>query len=192
MKSIKSFEDFSIGNTSESNDNYPAGTANDPNAPWNKEDYDTDRNSTLKQSDLKFDLVASDFSEYVILKEKSTGKMFAVAFEPDELEDYVEYEKIPVGRDEDGDMGYDYEYLEPDDYSIEAYATDKARQEGTSKGIDGLENSMVTEIDEELAKDLHKSFEEFVDKYQSVSYRKEEIKKVKNMMEVLKGILDSF
>ena len=192
MKSIKTFEDFFNGNTSESNDNYPAGTANDPNAPWNKEDYDTDRNSTLKQSDLKFDLVASDFSEYAILKEKSTGKMFAVAFEPDELEDYVEYEKIPVGRDEDGGMDYDYEYLEPDDYSIEAYVTDKARQEGTSKGIDGLENSMVTEIDEELAKDLHKSFEEFVDKYQSVSYRKEEIKKVKNMMEVLKGILDSF
>ena len=99
MKVLKTFEDFSIGNTSESNDNYPAGAANDPNAPWNKEDYDTDRNSTLKQSDLKFDLVASDFSEYAILKEKSTGKMFAVAFEPDELEDYVEYEKIPVGRE---------------------------------------------------------------------------------------------
>jgi hypothetical protein len=63
--------------------------------------------------------------------------MFAVAFEPDELEDYVEYEKIPVGRDEDGDMGYDYEYLEPDDYSIEAYVTDQVRQKGTSKGIDG-------------------------------------------------------
>lgn len=192
MKSIKTFEDFFTGSTSESNDNYPPGSANDPNAPWNKEDYDTDRNVSLKQSDLKFDLVASDFTEYAILKEKTTGKMFAVAFEPDELEDYVEYEKIPAGKGEEGMMDYDYEYLEPDDYAIEAYVTDQVREKGTSKGIEGLENSMVTEIDEELAKDLYKSFEEFVDKYESVFYRKEEIKKVRNMLDVLKGILDSF
>jgi hypothetical protein len=191
MKAIKTFEDFFAGNTSESDDNYAPGTANDPSAPWNQEDYDTDRNVSLKQSDLKFALVASDFSEYAIVKEKATGKMFAIAFEPDELSDYVEYEKIPAGKDDDGMVEYEYEYLKPDKYAIEAFVTDSARKEGTAKGIAGLESFMVTEIDKELAQDLYKNFEEFTDKYQTTSYRKEEIANVRNMMDVLKEFLAS-
>jgi hypothetical protein len=70
MKSIKTFEDFFNGNTSESNDNYPPGAANDPSAPWNKEDYDTDREVNLKQAEIKFEVVATDHREFAILKEK--------------------------------------------------------------------------------------------------------------------------
>jgi hypothetical protein len=126
MKSIKTFEDFFNGITSESNDNYPPGAANDPSAPWNKEVYDTDREVNLKPSEIKIEVIATDHREFAILKEKATGKMFMFGFEPSEMEEYVEYEMIPVGRDEDG-IEYEYEYMVPDDYAIEAFATENAR-----------------------------------------------------------------
>jgi len=191
MRVIKTFEDYFNGNTSESEENYPAGTASDPMSPWNKEDSETDRNISMNQSDIKFDLVASDYSEYAILKEKATGKMFVVAFEPNEMEDYVEFEKIPAGKDEEGMEEYEYEYKSPDKYAIEAFTTDKARESGTGKGMEGFKNSMVTELDKELAEDLYKSFEEFVDKYRNVGYRKEEIGNVEDIMSVLKEFLAS-
>jgi hypothetical protein len=190
MKSIKTFEDFFNGNTSESNDNYPPGAANDPSAPWNKEDYDTDREVNLKPSEIKFEVIATDHREFAILKEKATGKMFMVGFEPSEMEEYVEYEMIPVGRDEDG-IEYEYEYMDPDDYAIEAFATEKVRNEGTGKGLYDFESSKVAEIDMELAKDMYDSLVQFLDKYSSSNTRKDEIKKVQKMVEVLKGLLEN-
>ena len=190
MKVIKSFDDFSITPTFESGDNYPAGAANDPSAPWNKEDYDTDREVNLKPSEIKFEVVATDHREFAILKEKATGKMFMVGFDPSEMEEYVEYERIPVGRDEDG-IEYEYEYMEPDDYAIEAFATDKARNEGAGKGLYDFESSKVAEIDMELAKDMYDSLVQFLDKYSSSNNRKDEMKKVQKMVEVLKGLLEN-
>ena len=190
MKSIKTFEDFFTGSTSESNDNYAPGSAYDPNAPWNKEDYDTDREVNLKPAEIKFEVVATDHREFAILKEKATGKMFMVGFEPSEMEEYVEYERIPVGRDEDG-IEYEYEYMEPDDYAIEAFATDKARNEGTGKGLSDFESSKVAEIDMELAKDMYDSLVQFLDKYSFSNTRQDEMKKVQKMVEVLKGLLEN-
>lgn len=190
MKTLKTFDSFINSSALESNENFPPGAANDPSAPYNMPNYDVERDITIKPFDLKFKIVATDYKEFAILKEKSSGKMFMVGFSPEDLQDFVEYEKIPAGRNEDG-IEYEYEYLEPDDYSIEAYATDKINTEGAGKGLDDFESSKVSEIDAELAQNMSDSLEEFVRMYASSNFRKDEIKKVQDMILVLKEILET-
>lgn len=190
MKTLKTFDSFFKSSTLESNDNFPPGAANDPSAPYNMPDYEVKRDINIKPFDLKFKVVATDHKEFAILKEKTSGKMFMVGFSPEDLQDFVEYELVPIGRDEDG-IEYESEYLEPDDYSIEAYATDKINSEGAGKGLDDFESSKVSEIDSELAQNMKDSLEEFVRMYASSNFRKEEIKKVQNMILVLNDILES-
>jgi Mor family transcriptional regulator len=43
----------------------------------------------------------------------------------------------------------------------------------------------------ELAKDMYDSLVQFLDKYSSSNTRKDEIKKVQKMVEVLKGLLEN-
>ena len=81
--------------------------------------------------------------------------------------------------------------MEPDDYAFEAFATDKARNEGTGKGLSDFESSKVAEIDMELAKDMYDSLVQFLDKYSFSNTRQDEMKKVQKMVEVLKGLLEN-
>ena len=153
MKNIKTFEDFSI---SEGESGwYPAGTEFDPSAPWNQSDPDTIRGVDIKPGQIKFELIGTDFSELALLRKKDDGKIYGMMFEPssDEFKDYMEVEREFVGRDEDGEpeFEYDWDNAEVDDDAILAYASDKAKAEGLGSGMLDLENDMISLVDPEIA-----------------------------------------
>ena len=156
MKNIKTFEDFSL---SESESGYyPAGTEFDPSAPWNQSDPKTTRGVDITKERQKFELASSDYSDFAILKKKDDGNFYAIMFDSssDEFRDYMEVEMEFMGRDEDGDPDYEYnwENAEVDDNSILAYATDKLNSEGVGKGIYDWESDKITLLDPEIAAEI--------------------------------------
>ena len=62
---------------------------------------------------------------------------FTLSLSSDEFRDFMEVEMEFVGRDEDGDPDYEYDWenAEVDTDAILAYATDKVNSEGTGKGM---------------------------------------------------------
>lgn len=155
MKNIKTFESWGS--------NYPAGAEYDPRAPWNQRDPEYVRGIDLKPSELKFDVVHSDYSEIAILKRKDDGKIYAVVFDStdDGFKDYMQVDREYIGRDEDGDYEYEYDWdnAEVDDEAIIAYASDEAKYNGLGNNFNDYENGKVTLVNSEIA-------EEIIDLYQ--------------------------
>lgn len=195
MKNIKTFEDFSI---SESESGYyPAGAQYDPNAPYNQKDPETTRGVNISKEKLKFELVASDYSEFAILKKKDDGNLYAMMFEPssEEFMDYMEIEMQAVGKDEDGqpDYEYDYENAEVDDDAIIAYATDKHLSDGTGKGMYDWESDKITLLDPEIAAQILSVSKFVIDKMEKAGshtsfYNREKYKGLKKMTELLQPL----
>jgi hypothetical protein len=196
MKNIKTFESFSV-NEFESG-YYPAGTEFDPKAPWNQGDPDTFRGTETPSSKVKFDLIGSDYAETAILKKKDDGKLYAVYFDPgtEEFMEFMEVERELVGRDEDGDPEYEYnwENAEVDDNAILAYATDKAT-EGIGLGMTGWEDGKVTTLDAQVAEELLSLYTFITDKMEKAgthtSYsNKEKYKELNKLKELLTPIAE--
>ena len=167
MKNLKDFNNFSLESIELSEDasNYPPGAENDPNAPWNQRDVDYHRGESVPQSQLRYDLVESDFSEFAILKEKSSGKLYLVAFDSSDP-DFRDFMEIPVdyiGRDEDGDPEYDYRYedAEVDDDAILGYSTSLSKAGKAGKGLYAFESGDLAEVDEELAQSMLDDFKKW-------------------------------
>jgi hypothetical protein len=158
MKNLKDFTSFSNNSQILGESNYPEGAESDPNAPWNQEDADYVRAEQIPASKDKFEMVASDYSEFAILKEKESGKLYLVAFDisDPEFKDFLEVPRDFVGRDEDGDPEYDYRWedAEIDDSAITNYATSQVKSGKKGVGLESFESAEVAEIDEELAKSM--------------------------------------
>jgi hypothetical protein len=158
MKNLKDFTSFSNREISIEESNYPPGAESDPNAPWNREESDLVRVEQIPASKDKFEMVASDYSEFAILKEKESGKLYLVAFDTSdpEFKDFLEVPRDFVGRDEDGDPEYDYRWedAEIDDSAITNYATSQVKSGKKGQGLYSFESGEVAEIDEELAKSM--------------------------------------
>ena len=156
MKNLKTFESFSLSEFESGY--YPAGTEFNPDSPWNREDPKTTRGVDISTDKQKFNLEASDYSEFAILKKKDDGNLYAIYFEPssDEFRDFMEVEMELVGRDEDGDPDYEYDWenAEVDTDAILAYATDKLNSEGTGKGMYDWESDKITLLDPEIAEQI--------------------------------------
>lgn len=167
MKNLKTFESWG-------GSNYPAGAENDPSAPWNQRDPEYVRGVDLKPSDLKFEIVVSDYSETAILKNKDDGKIYAVIFDSsdDDFKDYMQVDREYIGRDEDGDYEYEYDWdnAEVDDEAIVAYASDDAKYNGLGKKLDDYFDGRVTLIDSDVAAEV-------IDVYQSAADRLEKSNK---------------
>ena len=166
MKNIKTFEDFSL---SESESGYyPAGTEFDPRSPWNQSDPETTRGVEIPKERQKFQLAASDYSDFAILKKKDDGNLYAMMFDPamEEFRDFMEVEMEFIGRDEDGDPEYEYswENAEVDSNAILAYATDKFDSEGIGKGMYDWESDKITLLDPEIASEILKISMSQIDK----------------------------
>jgi hypothetical protein len=196
MKNIKTFESFSL-NEFESG-YYPAGAEFNPSAPWNQGDPDTVRGTDVPSSKLKFDLIGSDYAETAILKKKDDGKLYAVYFDPgtEEFMEFMEVEREVVGRDEDGDPEYEYNWdnAEVDDDAILAYATDKSA-EGIGLGLTGWEEGKVTTLDPQVAEELLSLYNFITSKMEKAgthtSYlNKQKYQELKKLIELLTPIAE--
>ena len=158
MKNIKDFSSFSNRPVSIQEYNYPAGAEMDPDAPWNRKEPDYVRAENIPAAMDKFEMIASDYSEFAILKEKESGKLYLVGFDisDPEFKDFLEVPRDFVGRDEDGDPEYDYRWedAEIDDSAITNYATSQVKSGKKGVGLESFESAEVAEIDEELAKSM--------------------------------------
>lgn len=151
MKNLKTFESWESGY-------YPAGAENDPNAPWNQRDPEYIRGIDMKPSDIKFEVINSDYREIAVLKDKADGKFYAMTFDSsdDDFRDYLAVDREYIGRDEDGDPEYEYDWdnVEVDDEAIEAYATDKASSEGLGKSLSDFEDGKISLLTPEVADEV--------------------------------------
>ncbi len=149
MKNIKTFESWS---------NVPAGSESDPRAPWNQKDPEFIRGIDLKSTDLKFDIIHSDYSEVALLKKKDDGKIYALYFDPtdENFRDYMQVDREYIGKDEDGFPEYEYDWddVEVDDKAIISYASEDAKYNGLGKGLSDYEEGKVTLINSEIAEEI--------------------------------------
>jgi hypothetical protein len=191
---LKKFSEFFSGVNEDSG--YPAGAEFDPSAPWNKKDPELERESELKPSEIKFDLVAWDGNDHAILKEKNSDKMFAAYIDTsdDEFRKFVAIPREYIGDDEDGSPEYEYEHFDPqfiDDTAIVSYVSEIAKNDGTGVGLDGWDSGEVSEIDEELASDIVSYQKAYLEKLKSgpsgslYSFRQEKIKPLEEFVEIL-------
>lgn len=192
MKNITSFEEFSVGLNEM--DNYPPGSSMDPNAPWNQDDIDSERKYELSPSEIKYNILASDYSEHAILEEPGTGKLSVVFFDPsdDDFRDYMDIPFKMVGRDEDGDPEYEYFYdeAEVDDEAIKSFASDlPAEKKG--KGVYFYESysNALTEIDDELAQYLLDEFDSTIRFYEKSNYPQVKKDRIIGKYEEMKKII---
>lgn len=162
MKHLKTFSTFireSFGW------NYPAGAANDPNAPWNQndDDYEVVRDNDWidgkggEEKNLFKCMVLLLQHGMVILRHKQTGELYLISTEGDDILEYLpkkEY-RTYIGRDEDGDPDYDTEteVEDLDEAGAEAFATDNFESAG--QGLDDWEEgASMVKIDQDMRADL--------------------------------------
>lgn len=160
---IKPFQSFV--NESRESGYYPPGTEFDPSAPWNQNDPDVTRDvdwidSKGARERIKFDLLSTDYSEFAILKHLDSGELYVAYLGGDEIEEYMPKYQEAVGRDEDGDVEYEYTDAEMDDSAIIAMASDYEDQAG--EGLSDWEDSgVLCKIDAELAESLLDDFQKW-------------------------------
>jgi len=151
VKFIKPYSTFV--NESESG-YYPAGTEHDPNAPWNQKDDDIYREISWidergAKERIKFDLVATDMSEYAVLRHLETGDLYLAYLAGDEITPYMPQIRELVGKDEDGFADYDYMEMDMDNEAIIAMASDELENAG--EGVKDYEDGKaLVKIDAEL------------------------------------------
>lgn len=130
---------------------YPAGTANDPSAPWNQ----VDPNNARQVNERPFDLLL--WHQETAIFEKD-GQYFAFNVEGTEQDEYSEYadrEETPLGRDEDGDMMVDYGEWEMSEDIIEAYVNDNYKHLSFGKGYDDYEEGVdMVQLDQSMIDEM--------------------------------------
>jgi hypothetical protein len=191
---LKKFSEF-ISDVNEDS-GYPMGSEFDPSAPWNQKDPEVSRSSEINPAEIRFDLVAWDDNENALLKEKTTGKMYAIYIDTldDEFRKFVEIPREYVGKDEEGypdyeDYEFDTQYI--DDVALVSYATDQAKKNGIGRGMDGWEDGKVSEIDQELASDIIDTQKSWLKRLQNnpsagfTFFKNEKIKPLEEFIEIL-------
>lgn len=191
MKNLRTFESWESGY-------YPAGTENDPSAPWNQRDPEYIRGIEMKPSEIDFEVVNSDYSEIAVLKNKKDGKFYAMSFDTyeDDFRDYLAVDREYIGRDEDGDAEYEYDWdnVEVDNEAIEAYATDKASSEGLGKSLNDFEDGKISLVTPEVAEEVISLYEFDIKKIekegkQTSYFFKDKYQRAKDAVEFLSTFL---
>lgn len=151
---LKNFTEF----LSESDwfDNHPDHPANQEDGPEPQRDID------FKPSQVKFDLLGTDYTSYAILQDKETKFYYAAYLEGDEINEYQLYTEI------DGDKNWE----DIDDDAILFMATDLTTLRGAKagaflgEGIEGWEDGkVIVLIDEPLRAYFEEDFKKSLGKY---------------------------
>jgi len=151
-----------LGFTSYVSENYPAGSENDPNAPWNRSEPEIERASGGIKKNGRISLLGTDFSEFLLGKDDVNDDLYVGYFDSSDLREYAPYTREYVGKDEDGYPEYDYDYLDLDEESISSYLSDIPAKEIGIGLSDWESGKSLVKIDEELAKEIYNDFREFL------------------------------
>lgn len=137
-------------------ENYPAGTVNDPNAPWNKPDpkyIDAKKPATDTYMPIYFN------NEITILKNKVDGSKYVFYNETASDSDYFPYSgaedlSVFTGNDEEGYPTFDEEYGDWDlsGEIVADYVNDNLGHLKQGSGLSDYENGIdIVKIDQPLA-----------------------------------------
>ena len=115
-------------------------------------------------------VIKDDGRECMVLKDTSTGKKWFFYYDHIDKQDFSEFgevDKTYIGRDEDGDPEYEYDYenYEPTEDDKLEYVKAKIKDFSIGKGIEGHDNGDdLVEIDQMLAHTLLDTFPKFTPK----------------------------
>jgi hypothetical protein len=115
-------------------------------------------------------VIKDDGRECMLLKDTSTGKKWFFYYDHIDKQDFSEFgevDKTYIGRDEDGDPEYEYDYenYEPTEDDKLEYVKAKIKDFSIGKGIEGHDNGDdLVEIDQMLAHVLLDTFPKFTPK----------------------------
>jgi hypothetical protein len=115
-------------------------------------------------------VIKDDGRECMLLKDTSTGKKWFFYYDHIDKQDFSEFgevDKTYIGRDEDGDPEYEYDYenYEPSEDDKLEYVKAKIKDFSIGKGIEGHDNGDdLVEIDQMLAHTLLDTFTKFTPK----------------------------
>lgn len=150
-----------VEKTEVAEDNYPAGAKDDPTAPYNQKD--SDMSQPEKAETIMFKPVAYN-GELIIMKD-SKGELYAFyhwALDKKDWLPYASVERTYVGKDEDGQPDYDYDFdsAEKDAEVITHYVNDNLDSISKGEGLDAWEAGVdLVKIDEPLRQDLLGTFD---------------------------------
>ena len=144
----------------EETSNYPAGTENDPTAPWNQEEPDVREPKIPKNPQLQVLCTNYDIS---ILKGLD-GALYCFHFAFKDKEEFAEYAPVTrhyVGKDEDGKPEYKYDTdFEIDNNVISNYVNDNlatlSKGEGLAAWNEGID---LVKIDEPVKHEILSVFD---------------------------------
>jgi len=139
-------------------ENYPAGTENDSNAPWNQADtkfVDAKKPATNTYMPIYFS------NEITILKNTTDGSKWFFYNDSVEKQDYFHYsgaedKSVFTGNDEDGQPTFDEEYdWELNGQIVADYLNDNIVQLSKGEGLEDYESGVdLVKINEPLASEL--------------------------------------
>jgi hypothetical protein len=125
------------------------------------DDFQYTRFRELKDNEITFDLLGSDYSDHALLKSKKDGKLYFLFFEASDRDsDIMEYVDVPfeiIGRDEEGYTEYEYDWdsAEVDDTAILAYASDLYKNPSNiGRTIEDLGEKNLLEATDEIADEI--------------------------------------
>lgn len=126
------------------------------------EDLDSD-----KPNPQNFSIIKDDGREAMLLKDNTTNKIWFFYYDHIDKKDFSEFgevEKTYIGKDEDGDPEYEYDYenYEPTEDDKLEYIKGNIKDFTIGKGVDSHENGDdLTEVDMMLAHVLLDMFPKF-------------------------------
>jgi len=138
--------------------NYPAGAEYDSRAPWNQKE--PEYTQTIKPQQTPFTLITMN-PEIALLKgDDGMYVFYHYDLGEEQLSPYTEIEQYAVGRDEDGDIEYEYGDFEKTPEGLEDYINDNINNVKTGEGFDAYEEGAeLVKIDTELSNHLLSLFD---------------------------------
>jgi hypothetical protein len=138
--------------------NYPAGAEYDSRAPWNQKE--PEYTQTIKPQQTPFTLITMN-PEIALLKgDDGMYVFYHYDLGEEQLSPYTEIEQYAVGRDEDGDIEYEYGEFEKTPEGLEDYINDNINNVKTGEGFDAYEEGAeLVKIDAELSNHLLSLFD---------------------------------
>jgi len=136
-------------------DNYPAGAANDSNAPWNQ--TDSNRTSPMKPKHIILHVIA--YNGEIALLKSADGTLYVFFYQNVDkkvLKNYASVEMTHVGKDEDGNPDYDYgDDFDIDDQVFTNYVNDNLDKLSKGEGVNDYEQGIdIIKIDDGLKNEL--------------------------------------
>lgn len=158
-------------------ENYPLGTQNDPNSPWNQ--IDAIPKTSANEHPFK---ILGWYQDSAFFEKGGKYYLFAVeSVDNSEYSEYAAREEFYNGRDEDGMSDVDYGDWSMDEDVIDNYVNDNYKNLTYGHGLEDYENGVqMIEIDGDLLEDLMRTADYIKNEKEKASYT--------NIMNTIAGV----